>query len=45
MEPTKEAEAGSGIRVAEAVAGPLVQIDEGRIQAHLDEVPPGTHPN
>ena len=44
MEPTKEAEAGSGIGV-KPVAGPLVQIDEGRIQAHLDEVPPGTHPN
>ena len=44
MEPTKEAEAGAGIGV-KPVAGPLVQIDEGRIQAHLDEVPPGTHPN
>ncbi len=29
------AESGSGVR---PVAGPVVQIDEGRIQAHLDEV-------
>jgi len=36
MEPTKEAEAG-GFTV-KAVVGPVVQIDEGRIQAHLDEV-------
>jgi len=27
-----------------AVPGPVVQIDEGRIQAHLDEVL-GGHPN
>ena len=37
MEPTKETEAGAGIGV-KPVAGPVVQIDEGRIQAHLDEV-------
>ena len=36
MEPGKEAEAG-GVNV-KAVVGPVVQIDEGRIQAHLDEV-------
>jgi len=36
MEPSKEAEAG-GVNV-KAVVGPVVQIDEGRIQAHLDEV-------
>lgn len=37
MEPTREAgvEAVSGMK---PVAGPVVQIDEGRIQAHLDEV-------
>jgi hypothetical protein len=37
MEPTKEAEAvpSSGVK---PVSGPVVQIDEGRIQAHLDEV-------
>jgi transposase-like protein len=36
MEPTKEDEAViSGVK---AVVGPVVQIDEGRIQAHLDEV-------
>lgn len=37
MEPTMEAVVvpGSGVR---PVSGPLVQIDEGRIQAHLDEV-------
>src|SRR5580693_7733953 len=33
MEPTKEA--GSGEKQA---LGPVVQIDEGRIQAHLDGV-------
>jgi hypothetical protein len=33
MEPTKEA--GSG---EEEPLGPVVQIDEGRIQAHLDGV-------
>jgi len=37
MEPTKEAKAGAGTGV-KPVAGPVVQIDEGRIQAHLDEV-------
>ena len=37
MEPTKEAEAGASSTV-KPVAGPVVQIDEGRIQAHLDEV-------
>ena len=36
MEPTKEVEAGPGS--VKAVVGPVVQIDEGRIQAHLDEV-------
>lgn len=36
MEPTKEHEAVSG--GMKAVVGPVVQIDEGRIQAHLDEV-------
>lgn len=37
MEPTREAgiEPGS---VVKPVTGPVVQIDEGRIQAHLDEV-------
>jgi hypothetical protein len=37
MEPTVEAgvELGSETRPA---LGPVVQIDEGRIQAHLDEV-------
>lgn len=37
MEPSTEAGAGpsSGVK---PVAGPVVQIDEGRIQAHLDEV-------
>src|ERR1700752_1396568 len=37
MEPTREAgvEPASGVK---PVAGPVVQIDEGRIQAHLDEV-------
>jgi putative transposase len=37
MEPTREAEVepASGVK---PVAGPVVQIDEGRIQAHLDEV-------
>jgi hypothetical protein len=37
MEPTKEAglEPAGGMK---AVPGPVVQIDEGRIQAHLDEV-------
>jgi hypothetical protein len=36
MEPTKEDEAVRG--GVKAVVGPVVQIDEGRIQAHLDEV-------
>jgi putative transposase len=36
MEPGKEAEAG-GVNV-KAVAWPVEQIDEGRIQAHLEEV-------
>lgn len=37
MEPTEEVGVGpsSGVK---AVLGPVVQIDEGRIQAHLDEV-------
>lgn len=37
MEPTREAgvDPASGVK---PVAGPVVQIDEGRIQAHLDEV-------
>jgi len=37
MEPTMEAGVGpaSGVK---PVAGPVVQIDEGRIQTHLDEV-------
>jgi putative transposase len=35
MEPTKEGGASSAVK---AVAGPVVQIDEGRIQAHLGEV-------
>jgi putative transposase len=37
MEPTREAgpEPASGVK---PVPGPVVQIDEGRIQAHLDEV-------
>ena len=37
MEPTMEAglEPTGGMK---AVPGPVVQIDEGRIQAHLDEV-------
>jgi transposase-like protein len=37
MEPTMEAglEPAGGMK---SVAGPVVQIDEGRIQAHLDEV-------
>lgn len=37
MEPPGEGgvEAASGVK---PVAGPVVQIDEGRIQAHLDEV-------
>lgn len=37
MEPTMEAGVGpaSGVK---PVTGPVVQIDEGRIQAHLDEV-------
>jgi hypothetical protein len=37
MEPTVEAGVGSGGERAPAL-GPVVQIDEGRIQAHLDEV-------
>jgi len=37
MEPAMEAGVGpaSGVKL---VTGPVVQIDEGRIQAHLDEV-------
>ena len=37
MEPTMEAglEPAGGMKT---VPGPVVQIDEGRIQAHLDEV-------
>jgi hypothetical protein len=37
MEPTVEAglESAGGLKT---VPGPVVQIDEGRIQAHLDEV-------
>ena len=37
MEPTMEAglESAGGLKT---VPGPVVQIDEGRIQAHLDEV-------
>lgn len=35
MEPTKEAASGDGVK---PVACPVVQIDEGRIQAHPDEV-------
>ena len=37
MEPTMEAGVGSDAGV-KPVTGPVVQIDEGRIQAHLDEV-------
>jgi transposase-like protein len=37
MEPTVEAGVGAGSEVR-PVIGPVVQIDEGRIQAHLDEV-------
>jgi putative transposase len=37
MEPTVEAGVGVGSGPA-PVLGPVVQIDEGRIQAHLDEV-------
>ena len=37
MEPSKDIEAGPGSGV-KPVPGPVVQIDEGRIQAHLDEV-------
>lgn len=37
MEPTVEAGVGAGSG-ATPVLGPVVQIDEGRIQAHLDEV-------
>lgn len=37
MEPTMEVGVGSDAGV-KPVAGPVVQIDEGRIQAHLDEV-------
>ena len=36
MEPTMEAEAGASS--GRSRWGPVVQIDEGRIQAHLDEV-------
>ncbi len=35
MEPTEEAGVGTGSGTA-SVLGPVVQIDEGRIQAHLD---------
>ena len=31
-------EAGSTAHEVRSIAGPVVQIDEGRIQAHLDEV-------
>ena len=37
MEPTMGAGFEPGV-VLKAVPGPVVQIDEGRIQAHLDEV-------
>src|SRR5580765_8253524 len=37
MEPTIEAAPGPGAGTKQAL-GPVVQIDEGRIQAHLDEV-------
>jgi hypothetical protein len=37
MEPTMAVE-GSGSEGIKAVAGPVVQIYEGLIQAHLDEV-------
>src|SRR5579863_2182194 len=37
MEPTIEAAADPGAGTKQAL-GPVVQIDEGRIQAHLDEV-------
>jgi hypothetical protein len=37
MKPTKEAE-GAASSTVKAAAGSVVQIDEGRIQAHLDEV-------
>jgi len=37
MEPTIEAALDPGAGTKQAL-GPVVQIDEGRIQAHLDEV-------
>jgi putative transposase len=37
MEPGKEAGVGTGSGTTPAL-GPVVQIDEGRIQAHLDEI-------
>src|ERR1700745_1801573 len=37
MEPSKEA-GSRGVNGKAAGLGPVVQIDEGRIQAHLDEV-------
>jgi hypothetical protein len=37
MEPTMEAEAGAA-NEPKSPLGPVVQIDDGRIQAHLDEV-------
>jgi len=37
MEPTVEAGVGASSGAGPAL-GPVVQIDEGRIQAHLDEV-------
>jgi hypothetical protein len=37
MEPTMEAEVEPFVGV-QPVIGPVVQIDEGFIQAHLDEV-------
>ena len=37
MEPTMALE-GEGASGLKSVSGPVVQIDEGRIQAHLDEV-------
>jgi transposase-like protein len=37
MEPTMEVEAGAS-NGQKSPLGPVVQIDDGRIQAHLDEV-------
>ena len=37
MEPTMAVE-GEGTSGLKSISGPVVQIDEGRIQAHLDEV-------